>query len=343
MNYRQVLITRIGGPEVLKVVETELGPPAKGQVQVKILAAGVAFTDLSMRYGMYPGVPSLPYAPGYDMVGRVTALGEGVTAFRKGQMVAALTVTGGYAEYITLAESGLVPVPEALDPVEAVSLVLSYVTAYQLLNRVAKVKPGQRILVHGAAGGVGTALLQLSTLAGLEIYGTASTGKQEYVRRQGAIPIDYRTEDFVQRIRRLTGGGVEIVFDNVGGDHLWRSRRSLRKNGRLIAYGFLSSLKEGKAKKSVIVKTFLNLGLMSLIPFGKKTAFPIYDIKTSARKHPEWFRQDLGTLFQLLQEGKIHPQIARKFPLEQAAEAQELLAGGAISGKIVLVAGYPGH
>lgn len=343
MNYKQVLITRIGGPEVLKVVETELRPPAKGQVQVRIIAAGVAFTDLSMRYGLYPGVPPLPYAPGYDMVGRVTALGEEVTAFWKGQMVAALTVTGGYAEYITLAESGLIPVPEALDPVEAVSLVLSYVTAYQLLHRVAKVKPGQRILVHGAAGGVGTALLQLGNLAGLEIYGTASTGKQEYVRIQGAIPIDYRREDFVQRIRQLTDAGVDIVFDNVGADHLWRSRRALREKGRLISYGFLSSLKEGKAKKSVIVKTFLNLGFMLLFPFGKKTAFPIYDIKTVARKHPEWLRQDLETLFQLLQEGKIHPQIALKLPLEKAAEAQELLAGGTISGKIILVTDYPGH
>src|SRR5262245_12010290 len=150
MKYKQVFITRHGGPEVLKLVETELTDPPPGQVQVKVQAAGVAFTDLSMRYGMYPGVPPLPYPPGYDIVGQVAALGAGVSAVQKDEQVAALTVTGGYSEYITLPESKLVPVPAGLDPAVAVSLVLSYVTAYQLLHRVAKVKGGQRILVHGA-------------------------------------------------------------------------------------------------------------------------------------------------------------------------------------------------
>lgn len=340
MQYKQVLITRIGGPEVLKLVETELVPPLERQVQVRIIATGVAFTDLSMRYGMYPGVPPLPYAPGYDFVGRVTAMGEGAKTFESGDMVAALSVTGGYSEYITLDENRLIAVPEGLDPFEATSLVLSYVTAYQLLHRIAKVKQGQRILVHGAAGGVGTALLQLCRLADLEVYGTASTAKQEYIRMQGGIPIDYRTEDFVDRIHKLTGAGVDAVFDNVGANHLWRSRKALQNNGLLISYGFLSSLQNGKANKAVLLRTLLNLITMSLIPGGKKVAFPVYDIKTVARKHPDWFKQDLRMLFQLLQEDKIRPQIARKLPLEKAAEAQELLASGSISGKVLLVTGY---
>jgi NADPH:quinone reductase-like Zn-dependent oxidoreductase len=337
MKYKQVVITRLGGPEVLKVMETELMDPPSGQVQVKVLAAGVAFTDLSMRYGMYPGVPPLPYPPGYDIVGRVTALGPEVSSVQPGQLVAALTVTGGYSEYLTLPERKLVPVPDGLDPAVAVSLVLSYVTAYQLLHRVAAVKAGQRILVHGAAGGVGTALLQLGKLVGLECYGTASTGKQDYIRALGAVPIDYRTEDFVARVQQLTGDGVDVVFDNVGGAHLSRSRQALRKGGLLISYGFLSSLKDGKANKSIIVKTILILGLMTLFPVGKRAKFPPYDIKVWEKKHPAWFHEDLQTLFRLLQEGKIQPHVARTFPLEQAAEAQELLARGAVTGKIVLV------
>ncbi len=344
MKYKSMMITAHGGPEVLKLVESELLLPAPGQVQVHILAAGVAFTDLSMRYGMYPGVPSLPYAPGYDMVGQVTASGEGVNSFSSGQMVAALTVTGGYAEYITLPADRLVPVPEGLEPSEVASLIQSYTTAYQLLHRVARVHPGQRILVHGAAGGVGTALVQLARLAGLEVFGTASADKQGYVRSLGATPIDYRTEDFVERIHILTGdgvapasraSGVDVVFDNVGAGNLWRSRRALRRDGMLVSYGFLASLKDGKANKVVLAKTFLGVGLMKVLPGSKKTAF--FDINPSARDHPDWFRQDLEALFQLLKEGKLKPHIAGRFPLEQAAEAQELLESRKVAGKIVLV------
>ncbi len=373
MKYKSVLITANGGPEVLKLVESELLPPGPGQVQMRILAAGVAFTDLSMRYGMYPGVPSLPYAPGYDMVGRVTALGEGVDSFSAGQTVAALTVTGGYAEYINLPAGRLVPVPEGLDPSEVASLIQSYTTAYQLLHRVARVRAGQSVLVHGAAGGVGTALVQLARLAGLEVFGTASAAKQGYVRSLGATPVDYLHEDFVDRIHTLTGdgvapasrvspgglgqgvsgvapasrvspgglgqgaSGVDVVFDNVGAGNLWRSRRALRRGGRLVSYGFLSSLKDGKANKLVLVKTFLSIGLMKALPGSKKTDF--FDINPSARDHPDWFRKDLEALFQLLKEGKLKPHIAARFPLEQAAEAQELLESRKVTGKIVLVMG----
>ncbi len=346
MQYKSVVITANGGPEVLKLVERELLPPAAGQVQVRILAAGVAFTDLSMRYGMYPGVPSLPYAPGYDMVGRVTALGEGVDAFSTGQMVAALTVTGGYAEYINLPSARLVPVPEGLEPSEVACLIQSSATAYQLLHRVAKVRQGQRALVHGAAGGVGTALVQLARLAGLEVFGTASAAKQGYVRSLGATPVDYLNEDFVDRIHALTGegvvpasraSGVDVVFDNVGAGNLWRSRQALRRGGTLVSYGFLSSLKDGKANKLALAKTFLSIGLMKALPGSKKTAF--FDINPSARDHPDWFRQDLEVLFQLLKEGKLEPHIAARFPLEQAVEAQELLESCKVTGKIVLVMG----
>jgi NADPH:quinone reductase-like Zn-dependent oxidoreductase len=316
-------------------VERELEAPPPGSVQVKIKAAGVAFTDLSMRYGMYPGVPPLPYAPGYDIAGEVSAVGEGVGSYKAGDRVAALTVSGGYSEYITLDQGKLVTVPEGIDFAEASTLVLSYVTAYQLLHRIGKVRAGQQILVHGAAGGVGTALVQLGKLASLKVYGTASTGKQDYLRSLGAIPIDYKSEDFVKRILQLSNG-VDIVFDNIGAENLKRSQKALSKNGKLISYGFLSSLKDGKANKAVIMKTIMNLILMSLIPNGLDVAFPIYDIKTSVKKHPDWFREDLTKLFRLLKDGKIKPRITKRLPLEKAAEAQELLAKGAVTGKIVL-------
>ena len=190
MRQRQVLLTGVGGPEVLEVVERDAPEPGRGEVRVRVLAAGVAFADVLMRHGKYPGAPKIPFTPGYDLVGEVEKLGEGVGGVTVGQRVAALTQVGSYAQRVVVAAEELVPVPDGVDPAEAVALVLNYVTAYQMLHRVAEVRPGERILVHGAAGGVGTALLDLGRLGGLEAYGTASAAKHDAVRRFRATPID---------------------------------------------------------------------------------------------------------------------------------------------------------
>lgn len=234
MNYKRVVVSHYGGPEVLQVVEDELPEPRHGEIRMKILAAGVAWGDILKREGLgaHP-----PFTPGYDVVGTVDKLGEGVSTIKVGQMMAALPVFGGYAEFICLPASELVPVPSGLDPAQAVCLVMNYVAAHQMLHRAARVKPGERILVHSAAGGVGTALLQLGKLADLEIYGTASSSKHELIIDMGGVPIDYRTENFVGRISALTGDGVDVVFDPIGGTHIWQSYRTLRKGGRLIVYG----------------------------------------------------------------------------------------------------------
>jgi NADPH2:quinone reductase len=168
---------------------------------MRVHAAGVAFLDLLMREGTYPGGPKPPFTPGYDLVGEVESTGAGVRGLQVGQRVAALTVYGSYTDWICLPADDLVPVPDGLDAAEAVSLVLNYVTAYQLLHRAARVAPGERILVQGAAGGVGTAILQLGRLAGLEVFGTASAKDLEVVASLGATPIDRRRDDFVAVLR----------------------------------------------------------------------------------------------------------------------------------------------
>ncbi len=184
----------------------------------------------------------MPFTLGEDVVGVVDKLGTGVSSLELGQTVAGgtwlLGVGGGYAEYICLLDSELVPVPSGLDPAEAVCLVVNYLTAHQHLHQIGKVRSGERVLVHGAAGGGGTALLQLGKLAGLEVYGTASKHNHQLVSALGATPIDYRTEDFVERIRSLTGDGVDVVVDTVGGAwHLLRAYRALSKDGRLVWLG----------------------------------------------------------------------------------------------------------
>jgi NADPH2:quinone reductase len=245
MRHTRIIVTHYGGPEELRVVEEECPEPQEGEVRVRVLAAGVSLPDLMMREGIHPETPRLPFTPGWDLIGVVDRLGDGVSGLEPGQRVAALPITGAYAEYVCLPPRELVPVPSGLDATEAVSLVLNYVTAYQMLHRSAKARPGQRMLMHGAAGGVGSALLQLGRLAGLEMYGTCSSRGAQAVSDLGGIPIDYQHQDFVTEMHRLASEGVDVVFDGIGGPHIWRSRQALRPGGRVVAYGLTSSLRGG--------------------------------------------------------------------------------------------------
>ena len=246
MRHTRIIVTHYGGPDVLRAVEEECPEPKVGEVRVRMLSAGVSLPDVMMREGVHPETPRLPFTPGWDLVGVVDRLGVGTSGIELGQKVAALPINGGYADFVCLPQGELVPVPPELDAAEAVCLVLNYVTAYQMLHRSAKVTAGQRVLIHGAAGGVGTALLQLGRLAGLEMYGTCSSRASSTVTELGGIPIDYEHEDFVTGIHRLTDGGVDVVFDGIGGPHLWRSRMVLRSGGTVVAYGITSSLHKGR-------------------------------------------------------------------------------------------------
>lgn len=334
MLYKHVIATQYGGPEVLRVVEDEIPEPKPNEVRVKVLATTAAFTDALIREGFYPGIPKPPFSPGYAIVAVVDRMGSLAIGFEVGQRVAALTVTGGYSEYLCLPASELVLVPDGIDSDEAVCLILQYVTAYQILHRIARVKPGDSILVHGAAGGVGTAVLELGRLIGLKMYGTASSTKQELVRRMGGIPIDYQQEDFVQRIRTLTEKGVDLALDGIGGMHLLSSYQTLRPGGQLISYGF-SALHHQQGRWLKLAASF---GLFSVLKFwlnGRKATF--YSITALRQKHPDWFREDLIHLFNLLVQRKIEPVISNRLPLTEAKQAHELLERSAVEGQLVLL------
>ena len=313
-------------------------------MRVRVLAAGVALPDLMMREGIHPETPRLPFTPGWDLIGMADRLGSGVSGIERGQLVAALPISGAYAEFVCLPQRDLVPVPSGLDAAEAVSLVLNYVTAYQMLHRSAQVRSGQRVLIHGAAGGVGSALLQLGRLAGLQMYGTCSSRGASAVSDLGAIPIDYQHLDFVEETHRLTSEGVDVVFDGIGGAHIWRSRRALRPGGRVVAYGLTASLRggrlaSGRPGRRHRFRAIAIFGLCIaggwLLP-GRKRVVP-YSIQWLKRLRPAWFRQDLIALLDLLQQQKIKPLIAQRFPLAEARHARELLGKGGVTGKIVLV------
>ncbi len=250
----------------------------------------------------------------------------------KGGIVAALPVFGGYAEFICLPASQLVQVPSGLDPAESVCLVMNYVTAYQMLHRAVHVKPGERILIHSAAGGVGTALLQLGKLSGLEMVGAASSGKHELVANLGGIPIDYKTENFVERIFALTSDGVDAVFDPIGGTHIRQSYRTLCRGGRLIVFGAHTVVEDGVFK--LVLGSILS-SLLNLFPDHRKILN--YNVTRPKYSSPEWCRDDLSKLFDLLAQEKIKPIIAERIPLVEAVRAHELLENGSAIGKIVLI------
>ncbi|MGE5819768.1 MAG: medium chain dehydrogenase/reductase family protein [Deltaproteobacteria bacterium] len=344
MRHTRIIVTHYGGPDALRGVEEECPEPKVGEVRVRVLAAGVSLPDLLMREGVHPETPPLPFTPGWDLVGVADRLGDGISGIEPGQIVAALPISGAYAEFVCLPQRELVPVPAGLDAAEAVSLVLNYVTAYQMLHRSAHVRPGQRALIHGAAGGVGSALLQLGRLAGLEMYGTCSLRGAPTVSDLGGIPIDYQHLDFVKEIHRLASEGVDVVFDGIGGPHIWRSRKALCPGGRVVAYGLTSSLSGGRlaSGRSGRRQRFREIRIFGLyiaggwlLP-GRKRVVP-YSIQWLKRLRPALFRQDLIALFDLLQQQKIKPLIAQRFPLAEARHAHELLGKGGVTGKIVLV------
>jgi NADPH:quinone reductase-like Zn-dependent oxidoreductase len=333
-NHR-VVVTRRGGPDVLRVVEEALPAPKPGEVRVQVETAGVSGYDLTTRAHWFPGTPRGPFTLGEDIVGIVDAVGDGVTGLEPGQRVAGWTFGdgGGYAEYACRPAEQLLPVPDGLDPAEAVCLVINYLTAHLYLHQTAGVQAGERLLVHGAAGGVGTAVLHLGSLAGLELYGTASAYNHKLVAALGATPIDYRSEDVVRRIRELTGDGVDVVLDLIAGARqLWRSYRCLRKGGRLVMMGSVEASRRGLL--SIVPSLLLVMGA-KLLPDGKRV--PMSPNMTDYPfKHPDWYRATLAELLDLGASGEIEPVIAERIPLTEARRAHELLERGGHAGKIVL-------
>ncbi|GAB2846438.1 medium chain dehydrogenase/reductase family protein [Lentzea nigeriaca] len=319
----------VTGPDTMQAQATALDPPAAGEVIVRVEAAGVSYGDILLRKGVIPGSPKPPFVPGYDFAGVIEKTGAGV-ALAPGRAVAALVPTGGYAERIKVSADRLVPRPEGASAVESAAIALNYFIAYQMLHRVAKVEPGQRVLVHGASGGVGVAFLQLAQLAGVEAYGSASAAKLDVVRKYGGIPIDYRAQDFVQV---LHGKPVDAVFDAIGGSHFNRSSSVLRRGGIMVGYGQSAALVDGKPNMLIGARGFLGgIVLPKLVPNGKRTTFyNAWSLDDAA------YREDLAIVLGLLATGKVEPLIAKTVPLTEAARAQQELEDGTVTGKIVLV------
>jgi NADPH:quinone reductase-like Zn-dependent oxidoreductase len=344
MAWQHIRISRFGGPEVLQMTEEPTIPdPSRGEIRIKVLAAGTGFTDTMIRRGRYPDFKGpLPFTPGYEIVGIVEKIGSGVAAQLQGQMVADLCVVGGYAQYAIRPAGFLVPVPDGVDPAEAVCIPLAYLTAFQMLTRYRNLPRGATILVIGASGTVGTALLDLARHLGLKAIGTCSAANLSVVERFGAAAIDYHAGDFVTSVKRLTadrpgGPGVDIAFDAIGGAHFGRSFACLAPKGLLVGYGS-QTMAVGRESLVAAGLGLARLKLWSALSFflrGRRAVF--YSITSRRSTHTEEFKADMATLFQLLRAGVLHPVVIDRLPLAAASKVHARIDRGGLGGKIVLL------
>jgi NADPH:quinone reductase-like Zn-dependent oxidoreductase len=328
---RVIQVSRFGGPDGLEVVRAPMPTAGPGEVRVRVLASGLEYTDVLIRRRLYPQTSRLrpPFALGYDLVGEVDQLGDGVDGIRLGERVADMTVVGSNAAYRTLRAGDLTRVPAGLDAAEAATLVLSWTTAYQLLHRAARIERGQRVLVHGAAGAVGQALLVLGKLAGIELWGAARGEHAALIRELGATPIDYQREDFTQ----VLPGGFDVVFDGIGEDGYRRSFAALAPGGLLCAYGYSAGV-QAQRRMLALMMWIGRLYLWNWLPGGKRATF--YSINAMRARHPAWFREDLAQLFERLATHAIRPRVAGRVSFEEVADAHRRLEAGGLEGKLVL-------
>jgi NADPH:quinone reductase-like Zn-dependent oxidoreductase len=328
---RVVQVVRFGDADGLETVDAPLPAARPGEVRVRVLASSLNYTDVLIRRHLYPQTARRrpPFVMGYDVVGEIDQVGEGVRGFKVGERVADMTVIGSNATYRTLRADQLTRVPPDIDAAEASTLILSWMTAYQLLHRAARVQAGQRVLVHGAAGAVGQALLVLGRQAGVEVWGAARGEHMALVRELGATPIDYGREDFT----RVVPGGFDVVFDGIGEDGYRRSFAALKPGGLLLAIGFSASVQARQGMRAILM-SIARMYLWRFLPGGKRARF--YSINAMRVRRPGWFKQDLARLFELLATHAIRPRIAERISFDAVADAHRRIEAGGLEGKLVL-------
>jgi NADPH:quinone reductase-like Zn-dependent oxidoreductase len=311
--------------------------PGDGQVLVAVEASGISFAEQQMRRGRYYDQPPFPFVPGYDLVGTVLSTGDGVDPAMRGHRVAALTKVGGWASHVVLAADELVTVPDGVSAVEAETVVVNGITAWQMLHRKAGVKAGQTILVHGANGGVGSTLVQLARAAGVKVIGTASARHHDALRELGVAPIDYRTENVPARVREFAPGGVDAVFDHVGGRSVVDSWSLLAKGGTLVSYGSAATKDDTGSKQLPVLKLLARVLLWNTLPNGRSAYF--FNVWAGLRAKDKFharLRRDLTEVFEAMREGQLTAQIAGVLPFAKVADAMRLAESGTVAGKVVL-------
>ncbi|MFC8448750.1 medium chain dehydrogenase/reductase family protein [Kitasatospora sp. NPDC057223] len=334
----EAVLPGIVDPDGIQLRVRPARPAGPGQVVLAMEAAGISFAEQQMRRGKYYDQPPFPFVPGYDVIGQAVDVGEGVPRDVLGRRFAVLTKTGAWASHVTVDAGDLTEVPGSVDSADAETFVVNGITAWQMLHRLAKIRPGQRVLVHGANGGVGSTLVQLARIAGARVVGTASARHHDAVRSLGATPVDYRAPDLHDRLRAHAPQGYDAVFDHVGGEGIITSYRLLAAGGTLVSYGTASTRDAQGSSKAPVLKLFARLMLWNALPNGKGAHF--YNIWAGRRRLGAFrtkLRADLTQVFTLLADRELTPQVAARLPLTEVGRAVALAESGTVVGKVVLV------
>ena len=338
---RQIWISKAGPPETLLLKEAPDPNPRAGEARIRVEASGINFADVMGRMGLYPDLPKIPVVPGYEVAGRVDAVGEGVDPTVIGRNVFALTRFGGYADVVCAPMGRIFARPEGMSAEEGAAIPVNYITAWQLIVVMGGLKAGETMLVHSAGGGVGVAAIQIAKHLGATVIGTASAAKHQELRALGADHlIDYRTEDFEKRAREITEGrGVELILDPVGGESLKKGYRLLAPTGRLGIFG---------ASSAATNKTGGMLGMMGMIA---RTPWLQFNPLSLMNANKGVFGVNLGhmwndgdrvagwmnQLIELWEQGAIKPRIARTFRFSEAAAAHHFIQDRGNLGKVLLI------
>jgi NADPH:quinone reductase-like Zn-dependent oxidoreductase len=338
---RQIWISKAGPPETLLLKEAPNPNPRAGEARIRVEASGINFADVMGRMGLYPDLPKIPVVPGYEVAGRVDAVGGGVDPAWIGRNVFALTRFGGYADVVCAPTGRIFARPEGMSAEEGAAIPVNYLTAWQLIVVMGGLKAGETMLVHSAGGGVGVAATQIAKHIGAKVIGTASAAKHEELRALGVDHlIDYRTEDFEKRTREITQGrGVELILDAVGGESLKKGYRLLAPTGRLGIFG---------ASSAATNKTGGMLGMMSMVA---RTPWLQFNPLSLMNANKGVFGVNLGhmwdqadrtaawmvELIRLWEQGAIKPRLARTFRFSEAAAAHHFIQDRSNIGKVLLI------
>jgi synaptic vesicle membrane protein VAT-1 len=341
---RAVVQTGVGGPEVLQVQERPDPPVDAGDVRIAVKASGINFADTMARQGLYPDAPKPPCVLGYEVAGEIESVGEGVDSLKVGDRVMAGTRFGGHAELVSVPAEQALTFPDEWSFEQATAVPVNYATAYAALITMGGLREGQRVLIHAAAGGVGTAAVQIARKVGAEIFGTASATKHDAIRAQGAKhAIDYRTEDFEAEVNRITGGeGLDVIIDATGPTNFRKDYRLLRQGGRLVMYGASELSSEGRRSFASLARGLTKMPLATM-PWWKSLGALSENKMVGGLNMLSWWDREqnldrvLEPLRTMLEAGGLDPIVAEAFPFERAGDAHRLIADRGNVGKVVLV------
>ncbi len=340
---KAVVLTGTGGPDMLQVQERPDPPVGPGEIRIAVKAAGVTFADTMARVGLYPDAPKPPCVLGYEVAGEVESVGEGVDTQRVGDRVVAGTRFGGQAELVTVLETQALPLPDRLSFEQGAAFPVNYGTAYAALVVMGGLKPGERVLIHAAAGGVGISATQIARNIGAEIFGTASPAKHDAIRAQGVEhAIDYRSQDFEAETMRITNGeGVDLVIDAIGPTSFRKDYRLLRQGGRLVMYGLSEASTEGGRDIPAALKSLVKMPLAT-VPWWKSLSMMNENKGVFGLNMLRWWDREgsldrvLEPLMADLESGRLEPVIAEAFPFDRAGDAHSFIAQRRNVGKVVL-------